>query len=173
MGETKIETTKSVPSKVGQPISKRILVAEDDKTTKEMVARFLVLIGFEVALARNGLEALFFSLTTSFDLVLTDLEMPIMDGWSLASCIKEGSPNTPVVLMTGADRETVVKKVERQPVDSVLFKPFGLKDLQRTVEGALELREGVLNRGNPLSSMNPDSAAEPAENHLYALKRKI
>ena len=81
-------------------------------------------------------------LENSFDLVLTDLEMPIMDGWSLTHCIKERSPNTPVVLMTGADRETVLKKVERGLVDSVIFKPFGLEDLQRTVQGALASREG-------------------------------
>jgi CheY-like chemotaxis protein len=43
--------------------------------------------------------------------------------------------------VTGSDRETVRKKVERGPVDSVLFKPFRLEDLQRTVQGALAFRE--------------------------------
>jgi CheY-like chemotaxis protein len=68
--------------------------------------------------------------------------MPIMDGWSLTHCIKERSPNTPVVLMTGSDRETVWKKVERGPVDSVIFKPFLLNDFQSTVRGALASTEG-------------------------------
>ena len=81
-------------------------------------------------------------LANPFDLVLTDLEMPIMDGWSLTNCIKERSPNTPVVLMTGGDRETVWKKVERGSVDSIIFKPFRLEDLQRTVQGALASRQG-------------------------------
>jgi len=67
--------------------------------------------------------------------------MPIMDGWSLSHCIKERSPNTPVVLMTGSDRETVRKKVERGSVDSVIFKPFRLEDFKRTVQGALAPRE--------------------------------
>jgi len=44
-------------------------------------------------------------LKNCFDLVLTDLEMPIMDGWSLTHCIKERSPNTPVVLKTGGEGE--------------------------------------------------------------------
>jgi CheY-like chemotaxis protein len=142
MGETKKETKKSVSSNAGQAISRRILVAEDNKSIQDVVSRILKFMGFEVALAGNGIEALSVFLDSSFDLVLTDLQMPNMDGWSLASRIKERSPNTPVVLMTGADRETVLKKVERGPVDSVLFKPFRLEALQRTVQGALAFREG-------------------------------
>jgi CheY-like chemotaxis protein len=67
--------------------------------------------------------------------------MPAMDGLSLASHIKERSPSTPVILLTGSDGETVRKKMERAPVDSVIFKPFRLEDLQRTVQGALTSRE--------------------------------
>jgi CheY-like chemotaxis protein len=94
MGETKKETKKSVSSNAGQAISRRILVAEDNKTIQDVVSRILDFMGFEVALARNGVEALSLFLENSFDLVLTDLEMPIMDGWSLTHCIKERSPNT-------------------------------------------------------------------------------
>jgi two-component system, NarL family, capsular synthesis sensor histidine kinase RcsC len=140
MGETKKEANDDAAPNVGQAISGRILVAEDNKAIKDMVSRFLESIGCEVALAGNGLEALSLFLNASFDLVLTDLDMPDMDGWGLTSCIKERSPDTPVVLMTGEDRETVLRNVERWPVDSVIFKPFGLEDLQRTVQGALELR---------------------------------
>jgi len=59
----------------------------------------------------------------------------------LAGHIKERSPSTPVILLTGADRETVRKKVEKGPVDSVIFKPFMLTDLQCSVQGALASRE--------------------------------
>jgi len=138
MGETRKGTKKSVFSNAGQAISRRILVAEDDKTVQNIVSRILDFMGFEVALARNGVEALSMFIESSFDLVLTDLEMPIMDGWSLTHRIKERSPNTPVVLMTGADRETVLKKVKGAPIDSVIFKPFLLNDFQSTVQRVLE-----------------------------------
>jgi CheY-like chemotaxis protein len=138
MGETKKETAKSDSSNTARAISRRILVADDDKSIQDVVSRLLEVMGFEVALAGNGIEALAVFLESSFDLVLTDLQMPAMDGLSLARHIKERSPSTPVILLTGSDRETVRKKVERAPVDSVIFKPFGLKDLQRTVQGALE-----------------------------------
>jgi len=142
MGETKKEAKKSVYSNAGQAISRRILVAEDNKALQGLVSSLLDFMGFEVALAGNGVEALSLFFENPFDLVLTDLEMPIMDGWSLTHFIKERSPNTPVVWMTGADRETVWKKVERGSVDSVIFKPFRLEDFKRTVQGALAFREG-------------------------------
>ena len=137
MGEAKKETKKYVSSNAGQAISKRILVAEDNKAIRDVVSGFLEFIGYEVALAINGIEALAVFLESAFDLVLTDLEMPAMDDLSLANHIKERSPKTPVILLTGSDREAVLRKVERGPVDSVIFKPFKMEELQRAVQGAL------------------------------------
>jgi CheY-like chemotaxis protein len=143
MKETRKETKKSASSNAGQQaISRRILVADDNKAIRDAVSGFLECIGYEVALAINGIEALAVFLENSFDLVLTDLEMPAMDGLSLAGHIKERSPSTPVILLTGSDSETVLKNMERGPVDSVIFKPFMLEDLQRTVQGALTSGEG-------------------------------
>lgn len=153
MEETKKETAKSVSSNAGQARSRRILLADDNKAIRDIVSGFLEFIGYEVALAVNGIEALAVFLGSSFDLVLTDLEMPAMDGLSLAGHIKERSPMTPVILITGSDRETVLKKMERGPVDSVIFKPFILEDLQNTVQGALASRErgpGIVGPGSPL-----------------------
>jgi CheY-like chemotaxis protein len=135
------KTQKSVPSNPPQAISRRILVADDDKSIQKVVSKFLGFMGFQVALAGNGIEALAAFLENSFDLVLTDLQMPAMDGLSLARHIKARSPNTPVILLSGSDRETVRKQAERAPVDSIIFKPFRLKELRSTVHGALASRE--------------------------------
>jgi CheY-like chemotaxis protein len=142
MRETEKDAKKSASSNSGPEISRRILVAEDNKAIQKVVSRILDFMGFEVALAENGVEALSVFLKNSFDLVLTDLEMPIMDGWRLTYRIKERSPNTPVVLMTGADRESVLEKVKSEPIDSVIFKPFSLNDFQSTVQRVLEPRSG-------------------------------
>jgi CheY-like chemotaxis protein len=142
MRESEKDAKKSVSPNSGPEISRRILVAEDNKAIQNVVSRILDFMGFEVALAENGVEALSVFHKNSFDLVLTDLEMPIMDGWRLTHCIKEMSPNTPVVLMTGADMATVLREVERGPVHSVLFKPFRAEDLQSSVLAALEPRSG-------------------------------
>ncbi|MFC1494204.1 response regulator [Thermodesulfobacteriota bacterium] len=121
----------------GQAIPKRILLADDNNAIRAVVAELLEFLGYEVALAINGIEALAVFIENSFDLVLTDFEMPAMDGLSLAGHIKGRSPGTPVILLTGSDREAVLRKVERGPVDSVIFKPFKMEDLQRAVQGAL------------------------------------
>ena len=142
MGETRKKAKKSVSSNTARAIYRRILVADDDKSIQDLVFRSLEILGFEVALAGNGIEALAVFLESSFDMVLTDLQMPVMDGLRLAAHIKERSPSTPVILLTGSDREAVLKKVERGPVDAVIFKPFGLEDLQRTVQEALASRDG-------------------------------
>jgi CheY-like chemotaxis protein len=142
MRECKKATKKAPSTKAGQALPARILVAEDNKAIGDLVSKILAFMGFEVALAGNGVEALSLFIERSFDLVLTDLEMPIMDGWGLTLCIKERSPSTPVVLMTGADRESVLEKVKSASIDSVIFKPFLLDDFQSTVQRVLDPRYG-------------------------------
>jgi CheY-like chemotaxis protein len=73
-------------------------VVEDDQAIQNVISWVLYFFGFEVALAGNGVEALAVFNQNSFDLVLTDLQMPIMDGSSLACHIKERSPQPPVTL---------------------------------------------------------------------------
>jgi CheY-like chemotaxis protein len=164
MKETKKEAKKPVSSNARKAISRRILVADDNEAIRDLVSELLEFLGFEVALAINGIEALAVFIKSTFDLVLTDFEMPAMDGLCLAGHIKERSPSTPVILLTGADRETVLKKVEKGPVDSVIFKPFTLEDLQTTVQGALtsgEREHGSVRAGSSF-------AAGPSELNLYA-----
>lgn len=117
----------------------RILVADDDEDTLGMISEFLELMGFEVAIAENGMDALSIFVTDSFDIVLTDLNMPVMDGLSLAAHIKNKAPETPIVLITASDKEAVLKKVKSGPFYSVLFKPFRIADFRKTIQGALAL----------------------------------
>jgi CheY-like chemotaxis protein len=125
----------------GQRAKRRILVVEDNKSVQHILSVILRSVGFEVELAQNGLQAFTLFVESSFDVVLTDLQMPIMDGSRLAHLIKEMSPATPVILLTGADMATVKEKAESGLLDSVMFKPFKIDDLQNAVQGALGLRE--------------------------------
>jgi CheY-like chemotaxis protein len=141
LAETWRKMIKAVCEITERAITRRILVAEDNKTIQEMVFRFLKHMGLEVALADNGVEALAVFQKSCFDLVLSDFQMPVMDGFSLAGHIKKRSPGTPVIMMTGSDRETVRQKMDKGAVESVLFKPFKLEDLRRAVQGVLASRE--------------------------------
>jgi two-component system NtrC family response regulator len=95
-------------------------------------------MGYEVVSAGSGHEGLNLFLKNSIELVLTDLNMPGMDGWTLASHIKKKSPNTPIVLITGSEKGVVDKKLKKSCVDSVMYKPFILEDLRKTVHGIVD-----------------------------------
>lgn len=87
--------------------------------------------------AGNGIEAgrLFF--TGSYDLVITDLEMPFLNGWELSRLIKERSPDTPVMVVSGAFDERHWEKMDKGCVDAIVLKPFKLKQMEGTVRRLL------------------------------------
>ena len=117
--------------------NKRILVVDDDRAIRDILSAALSFMGFSVAVARSGNEGLDLFLKDRFDLVLTDLRMPGMDGWDLAFHVKDRAPNTPVVLITGQQKEEVMESDKRDRVDFVMFKPFELKEMQKTVHRML------------------------------------
>ena len=113
--------------------NKRILVVDDDKAIRDILSDVLSCMGFTVAVARSGNEGLELFLEEPFDLVVTDLRMPGMDGWDLAFHVKDRAPNTPIVLITGQQKEEVTKSDKGDRVDFVMFKPFRLKEIQKIV----------------------------------------
>ena len=115
----------------------RILVVDDDELVREVLAGALAFMGFDVDLAGSGAEGLRLFLKRPFDLVLTDLQMPGMDGFTLAIQVKDESPEIPVVLMTGHEKVKVLEMAEKSCVDSVLFKPLRLETIQQTIQGML------------------------------------
>ena len=121
----------------------RILVVDDDELVREVLAGTLAFMGFDVDLAGSGAEGLRLFLKRPFDLVLTDLQMPGIDGFTLAIQMKDESPETPVVLMTGHEKGRVLEMTKESCVDSVLFKPLRLESIQKTIQGMLG--EGALN----------------------------
>lgn len=110
----------------------KALVVDDDGALLSVVAEMLSALGYEVSLAENGAKALRIFLGNKFDIVLSDYEMPGMDGVALARRIKRSSPGTPVVIMTGAAKEIVFSR-KGGAVDRVLLKPFTLAEMCATI----------------------------------------
>jgi CheY-like chemotaxis protein len=143
MGQAKKRKKISDYPNARQRTRRRILVVENNKNVQNVLSWMLCPMGFEVSLADNGFEALVIFAENPFDLVLTDLDMPVMDGSILAHFIKEMSPNTPVILLTGSARKTVWNKANSESIDSVIFKPFKADDFENTVQEALDLGEAA------------------------------
>ena len=116
---------------------KQILVVDDEHIIRELLSKLLSNIGYQVLSAQNGFEGLKLFQHNSIELVLTDLEMPVMDGWSLARDVKSKSPGTPVILVTGLNKEMVSKRLKASQLDGVIFKPFKVDEVKKTVQNML------------------------------------
>lgn len=112
---------------------KRILVVDDERAVRKMLSELLSNDGYQVVTAQDGYEGLELFQTNPIGLVLTDLNMPGMDGWSLASNIKAQSPGTPVVMVTGSGKEEVLERKKSSHVDGVIFKPFCIEEVIETL----------------------------------------
>ncbi|MFC1822329.1 response regulator [Thermodesulfobacteriota bacterium] len=122
-----------------------ILVVDDDKSILDFLSAVVFMMGYKAVACNNGEEALALFRGRSFDLVLTDMQMPKMDGLALSTHIKKESPRTPVVMITGQKDQTIVKKIKRIPIDYILFKPFTLTGIQETLQEILNRLQS--NRG--------------------------
>lgn len=115
----------------------RILLAEDEEAMRGYLARALEKAGYEVVSVDRGTEAVPLLETQHFDLLLSDIVMPEMDGIELAQRCNEVSPRTKVMFITGFAAVTL-KASREQPTAKVLSKPFHLRDLVLEVERAFE-----------------------------------
>ena len=117
----------------------RILVAEDEEALRKLVARALVQDGHEVITANDGAEAL--EVLTrergAFELLLTDIRMPVMDGIALALAATRDHPRLTILLMTGfADQRERAHGLDSL-IHDVVTKPFSLATIRTAVDDAL------------------------------------
>ncbi len=106
--------------------TKKVLYVEDDVATSEVVARLLKRVFADVSVAYNGKEAFDMFMESTPDMVITDIEMPVMNGLQLLAKIKEINPKKPVVIVTGFEDEANRAK----DADAVLIKPISKDELK-------------------------------------------
>ena len=115
----------------------RILLAEDEEAMRTYLERALIKAGYEVESVDRGTEALPLLENGHFDLLLSDIVMPEMDGIELAQRCAEISPRTKVMFITGFAAVSL-RASREQPHAKVLSKPFHLRDLVLEVERVFE-----------------------------------
>ncbi len=113
----------------------RILIVDDDAGVLKLVASMAAHLGFRPTTAIDGVDALHRLARTRFDLVITDYDMPFIDGYQLADQIKEQYFGTRVIIMTGHLEEDVGCLMDSAGVvDGLLFKPFSLATMKASIE---------------------------------------
>ncbi|MXO73867.1 response regulator [Altererythrobacter aerius] len=118
---------------MNDPSPIRILLAEDEEAMRTYLARALENAGYAVVAVGRGTEAVPHLEAEHFDLLLSDIVMPEMDGIELAQKCNEVSPLTKVMFITGFAAVSL-KASREQPRAKVLSKPFHLKDLVMEVD---------------------------------------
>ena len=122
----------------------RILLAEDDQVMREYLARALERSGYSVTAVDRGTAAIPLLEAERFDLLLTDIVMPEMDGIELAQKAGEMAPDLRVMFITGFAAVTL-KAGDAVPNARVLSKPFHLRDLVMEVDRLFEHDQAGLN----------------------------
>lgn len=119
----------------------RVLIAEDEQPVRELLVRALSQDGHEVEAAADGAAALeMLSGSAHFDLLLSDIRMPIMDGIALALAASRDHPDLVIVLMTGYAGERDRAQGIETLVHDIVLKPFALADLKQALKAALANR---------------------------------
>ncbi len=156
-----------------------VLVVDDDPVMREMVSDMLGERGFDVGLAESAREALEKIADRDFACVLTDLQMPGMDGMALLGALRERCPDTPTVMMTSFGSIETAVEAMRLGAHDFVTKPFEADRLQLVIERALE--KGALQEENRrlraavgrTASFGDLVGKSAAMNEIYALIRKI
>jgi CheY-like chemotaxis protein len=120
----------------------RVLVIDDDPGVRQVVSYLLAEFGFECHTAEDGASGLGRFDEGGWDLVVTDLAMPKLNGWQVIEAIRHRTPMTPIVLVTAYTAPEIVRRAGEYGVP-VVAKPFPIATLQAAIAEALDLKSST------------------------------
>ena len=122
----------------------RVLIADDEDSMRMLVARAVAMDGHDAVSAQDGAEALEILIREhgAFDLLLSDIQMPVMDGIALALAATRDFPDLTILLMTGFADQRERASGLNAIAHGVITKPFSVADIRTAVAAALTARKG-------------------------------
>jgi DNA-binding NtrC family response regulator len=145
----------------------RLLVVDDEQPLREMFQRLFEDQGYEVSLAADGREGWERIRTGPFDLVISDMRMPNMEGLELLGLAKERHPDMEIILMSGCGEQGAAGNSLKQGAYDFIAKPFSAEDVLRLARRAMEKRrlnlvlarktDAVPAPGNLVPELDPSS----------------
>ena len=115
----------------------RILVCEDDRAINKLVSSYLGDNGYEVVSCQNGDEGLSALEKATFDLIITDIMMPKVDGFALAESVRTFDKTTPIIFMSAKDDKPSKMYGYKLGIDDYITKPFDIDELVMKVVAIL------------------------------------
>lgn len=127
-------------------VTYKILLVDDNPANLDLAVRLLTKRGYEVVTAENGQEAVDRFLENVFDVILMDLEMPVMSGIEAARQIRakekaaaiDTPPYTPIIAMTAHDEETERTSCLVVGMDGFITKPIDIKSIHQTIQKIID-----------------------------------
>lgn len=122
----------------------KILIAEDDRELRQLFSHVLIKNGYTVKGVSNGQEALDAMDSDYFDLIISDIMMPVMDGYAFVRLLREAGNNTPVLMITAKDAFDDMRTGFLSGTDDYMVKPVNVNEMVLRV-GALLRRAQMIN----------------------------
>jgi two-component system chemotaxis response regulator CheY len=118
----------------------KLLIVDDDKTTRKLLSLYLKGKGYEVVSAENGLDAIEKLGTESINLIVTDMNMPYMDGIELTKILRSDSnlKDIPIIMVTTEADDDEKKKAFDAGVDDYLIKPTNADAISNSIKRIVE-----------------------------------
>lgn len=118
-------------------MSTQVLVVDDDSSVRELVCDALMLAGYQTQSAQDGLVALSIQKKNPSDLIVSDVNMPKLDGYQLAQKLRDVGDSTPIIFLTARSDKPDVSRGFRVGADDYISKPFGIEELVLRVGAVL------------------------------------
>ena len=120
----------------------KVLVIDDDKSARLLLERVLTRAGHTVTLVDNGEQGLLLLAKQTYDLIITDKNLPGIDGLEVLRLAREKSPHLQAIVITGFPTPETKSSAKEMGVFSYVTKPFGILDILGTCDGAIKLARG-------------------------------
>jgi DNA-binding NtrC family response regulator len=131
----------SAKKRVKKNKSVRLLLVDDDPNMQRMVALFLNKKNYKLEIAGNGRKALDLLDNNKFDLIISDMQMPLMDGSTLLRKMREKKIKTPVILISAYTSLNMPNEIDTTDFVAILFKPFDSSNLISSIEKVLKIKK--------------------------------
>ena len=152
----------------------KILIAEDDRDLRQLFSRVLMKNGYTVRGVSNGQEALDVMDNDYYDLIISDIMMPVMDGYELVRLLRDANNTTPVLMITAKDSFDDMRAGFLSGTDDYMVKPVNVNEMVLRVQALLRRAQMINERRQVIGGtlLECDSLTVTTENDSFVLPQK-